>query len=84
MRGPYAGRLGHLVTHSAMSYSNTQFVALDSGSVPVAQRTEQPPSKRKVAGSNPAGGAIAARGHRQLKEMIEPRPRNGTRLNECG
>ena len=27
--------------------------------VPVAQRTEQPPSKRKVAGSNPAGGAIA-------------------------
>jgi hypothetical protein len=25
--------------------------------VPVAQRTEQPPSKRKVAGSNPAGGA---------------------------
>jgi hypothetical protein len=26
--------------------------------VPVAQWTEQAPSKRKVAGSNPAGGAI--------------------------
>ena len=26
--------------------------------VPVAQWTEQPPSKRKVAGSNPAGDAI--------------------------
>ena len=31
--------------------------AIDSRPVPVAQRTEQPPSKRKVAGSNPAGGA---------------------------
>src|SRR4029077_14539823 len=35
--------------------------AIDSRNVPVAQRTEQPPSKRKVAGSNPAGGAILAR-----------------------
>ena len=30
---------------------------LDFGHVPVAQRTEQPPSKRKVPGSNPGGGA---------------------------
>src|SRR5512134_2161796 len=31
---------------------------LGAAYVPVAQWTEQPPSKRKVAGSNPAGDAI--------------------------
>jgi hypothetical protein len=38
--------------------------------VPVAQWTEQPPSKRKVAGSNPAGGATPlVPGRRELDNL---------------
>jgi hypothetical protein len=54
-RAPRSG--GSCVRNPHEPRGRMDALAVDSGHVPVAQWTEQPPSKRKVAGSNPAGGA---------------------------